>query len=1396
MDDRMARRYGFFNWTLAIVLVAAVVVFVGAVLLLHVWRRSMRAVRAEQALPIGQQAYDQRDWDKAADQLGRYVMVHSDDTAILLKYADAQLKRRPTTPGNISLAIRACQSVWQLDRNNKEAVERLVKVYVGRGNLGDAEMVASEFLRGNDDPTLERLLAGCFVQQQKFPQAVMTLRHLIEKHPDDVLAYEVIGRLADQHPADVNKPAPEWFDQAIAANPRSATAYIIRGSFHRMHGQRDEALADFEQAEKLDLSDEDVHLRLIQELIGAQAFDKAKEHLSALQTTMSAEPILWQCKAAATLSNSPAEEQANVAETGLKELAAYPWDFMPMAVELFVAAGKQDRALDCISQMRQRGLEPAPITFLEGLVAGSRGELWKAIDSWQDAIKQGYRLHGYAGGLGPVKPVRSMIASCLVRLGDIPSAIMQLRTLVSELTNNRQLPDQLRTQLTLLARLDLARLLIQTKDWAGALEQAVEVRRIASTLVEARLIELQARVFLLGEGDSSSPNREEAWQEVEKGLTDLDEDTGGAVQVKILMAQAAVQRGQPAEAARLLDLVQSKDPSNIQVVLLRAEILNGQEKPSDAIALLRKTVEQSPRAVEPVRMLALLLNQQKDEAGCESVIKQAMTRLESPEAKRNLGLLLADLYRIWARDDDLYKWLTDLAKQSPNDIQIKQQLLTCPTVVKDPQQAQTLVDQIKSIECGTGWQGRYEQARIWINSDSFKDRYTQIVTSLQENLAANPDDQASRLLLAMAHEKAGQPQLALSLYREALSRSPNNIEVIMRTVAALYRTGSAAEYDEADHILKQVASRQLYYPDIEKLELYGRKLRWQDDVRRGALGPALDVLQEVVQRDPNDVSASLWLALISMQQGKLDEADVILKELRTRVPDSIAVIQAQVRLCLLRNNTQEALQLCNETVQKYDHAAAYILRAWTYANMRQIDKALEDFNDAAAKDPDNADIWVDRASFYQSLGRKEEANQNLHKALDLVAKSPSALDRVIPLCLTSGSPALIRDGEAVLDRARQSDPNNPGLKLLKAQFLLPKGTAPCLEQGQRLLREATAARPDLSQAWLLMGRLQLSQGQVREAVDTSLSALSHNESDKQLLLLKADVEATRSPTLAVPTLRLLAQDYPDDLDVALRLASALYRSGNKSEGQSLIQARMKADPNRPEPVVVWIGLLASDQLWADVTEQMADWTRRHPDDTAVVSTVARSLVVDGEAAALKIAESLLTTAVERHPRSAQAVGSLALLMQTLGRTAEAAMYNRKVLELDPNDVIAMNNLAWVLCEESGHCQEALDLAERGLKISPDYVDLIDTRGVAHYRLGHFEQATADFARCIELYPPNARSLASAHFHMGRACAKMGRKTLAEQHLKQAMELQDRLGSLSPEELAEARQLLAQLPKGN
>ena len=269
-------------------------------------------------------------------------------------------------------------------------------------------------------------------------------------------------------------------------------------------------------------------------------------------------------------------------------------------------------------------------------------------------------------------------------------------------------------------------------------------------------------------------------------------------------------------------------------------------------------------------------------------------------------------------------------------------------------------------------------------------------------------------------------------------------------------------------------------------------------------------------------------------------------------------------------------------------------------------------------------------------------------------------------------------------------------------------------------------------------------------MDAALRGLAHQPDDKTLLLLKAQAEATRLPALAIPTLKVLRELDPNDVDVALRLANtyiaagdpgkavnllrkqlescapsnsrncnialatALYKNGNRDEAERKFGSLTESAPDDPGPLLALARLLKDDQRWSDLTAKVTDWHQKHADDTRTLLAVANDLAATQDDKAGQTAETILRIVLDSDPQSTRAMASLGMLLQIRSRFTESAELYQRILELEPDNLVAINNLAWILCEEQGQYQRSLELTRRGLEKAPDYIDLIDTRGMAYY----------------------------------------------------------------------------------
>jgi len=1395
----MPRRY--FNWKLAIVLVIGLVVLSVTAYGLRQWRRSNRS---GQGLILGNKAYDEHRYEEAALQLGRYLAVERNDVPILLKYADAHLNIRPFKSNNLRQAEAAYRVALREDKNNAEAATKLIELYLGIGQFGEAELIATKYLETNQDLKIRRMLAIALEGQRKFDEAATELKNIIAEHPEQILAYETLGQLTEQRPVNFPDPPEYWFSEAVKNNPSSALAYIIRAAFLLRNKEKSKALADLEQSEKLDLSEPVVRLRLAGEFINANILDKAEAHLEAVQVVEPTSQALWRIYATLALRSNSKAMMLKVADTVLKELSHQPWDFMPTAAELYIRCGRLDHAADCVAKLRQKDIAPSTTAFLEGLLADRKGQDYKAVKCWYEIGNKSPR-------------VRLALASVLSRSGDTLSALRQLRILVSES------PDLFD------GRMALARLLAQMGNWTGVAEQAQEAGKISPNSLDAALLSIQARMHLLAERqtDNDSP----IWQDIDTKLTRLEDTTNSALKVKLLQLQCAMLRGNFAEAETLITELKKVHQSEIKVALAEVELLTAQGREDRAIVVLNKMIGEFPESVEQVRYLAILLARQDNHEKCEAVIKDALTRIEQPAAKRELALLLNGFYRRWNEHEKCYQLLDSLARDLPDDILVHRGLLRCERVIKDYDRAQQLVDKIKTIEGEDGWQWRYEQARIWFAQG----QYAKIISPLKENLRDNPDDQTSRMLLArsyeragelkLAYERAGELKLAIANYRDAYNRSPRDLRVIVAYVNALYK---AKEYEIADEILQRAASEKLSHPELKKFEV-------QSYLRRGELGLAGDAMEDLLTDDPNNLAVLLSLARIKMWQNKFAEADELLGKLKILEPNSLPVVVAEIELNVRRGKSAEAIEICNGLINRLANASAYIIRARTFVSLDDPNKAIEDFDHAITIEPENVAAWVARSEFYLSKRQLEKAIDDIKQALSITPSNIQLRKRAISLLLASKSSDRVREGKTLLEEALKKYPDDVDLLLHHARSLIAEETAPAFDSAEQILQKITKDQPAISEAWELLGGLSLKQGEYEEAVNFALHGLVHKPNDRTLLLLKARALKELSPALAIPTLRLLLEMEPNDVNIAVLLTDTyiaadepekavsllrgqlaaysgtiderkvkialfrgLYKNGDKVEAQKLFDSLLQSSPDEPAPLIALVGLLKDNKLWDELKQHSLDWFRNHPEDSPTLIIIAGDLASteDEDKQAKNIAEDLLRIVLTDDPNSIPAMNALAMLLQITERPEESAELYQSIHILQPDNVIVINNLAWLMCEEQGKHQEALGLAQRGLKIAPNYIDLIDTRGVAYYRLGEYEKAVQDFNACLILYPKGTPAAAATYFHLGRALFELGRKEEAIENLKKALELNAEIKGLSPEDVEEAQRLIDRLMLGD
>src|SRR4030095_13337115 len=108
--------------------------------------------------------------------------------------------------------------------------------------------------------------------------------------------------------------------------------------------------------------------------------------------------------------------------------------------------------------------------------------------------------------------------------------------------------------------------------------------------------------------------------------------------------------------------------------------------------------------------------------------------------------------------------------------------------------------------------------------------------------------------------------------------------------------------------------------------------------------------------------------------------------------------------------------------------------------------------------------------------------------------------------------------------------------------------------------------------------------------------------------------------------------------------------------------------------------------------------------------------------------------------------------------AAAAKQYKAVLELEPGDALALNNLAWVAGELKD--PKALEYAERAAKLAPGSPQVLDTLGTLQVEKGDTAQGVDSLRKAVALAPDES----NIRLNLARALVKAGQKDAAKKEL--------------------------------
>ncbi len=147
---------------------------------------------------------------------------------------------------------------------------------------------------------------------------------------------------------------------------------------------------------------------------------------------------------------------------------------------------------------------------------------------------------------------------------------------------------------------------------------------------------------------------------------------------------------------------------------------------------------------------------------------------------------------------------------------------------------------------------------------------------------------------------------------------------------------------------------------------------------------------------------------------------------------------------------------------------------------------------------------------------------------------------------------------------------------------------------------------------------------------------------------------------------------------------------------------------------------------------------------------------------------------EYGPDRRQTYFHLASLLNSMRRSKEAADVYRSALEVDVQDPLELDDLAWLLVtypdSQLRDAQQAIGLARKAVELAPQTAGNWRTLGVAQYQAGNWNEAVAALEKSIDL----ARgAIGYQLFHLAMAHEQLGDKEQARSWYARAVEWMDK-----------------------
>jgi tetratricopeptide (TPR) repeat protein len=606
--------------------------------------------------------------------------------------------------------------------------------------------------------------------------------------------------------------------------------------------------------------------------------------------------------------------------------------------------------------------------------------------------------------------------------------------------------------------------------------------------------------------------------------------------------------------------------------------------------------------------------------------------------------------------------------------------------------------------------------------------------------AANPDTTSAYYHFMVAHEyeemattfgRTEYATRAIEEYKMALNADPASKYLNSHLAELYFRTGRIRE--------AVVAAQDRIKQDPNDLEahrlladVYLRSLgdNSQQEVSGQMLKLALGEFQKIVQLEPNNPEDHLMLARLYAADHESAQAEEQLAAARRIDPGSeeTALIASQFYSDV--GDTKRSIDVLKALPDDDQTSRTQAQLGKIYDQQKDVKSAIAAYRKALDLESDDLDVERKLAADLQADNQTDQA---LQAWKDIAAGDPSDAEAELQIAEIDEHNGKMDDALAAVKKARELASDSLDVQFHEGMIDDALGRLDDAAKVYEQLATATAhpsgQYSDEEKGNYVTVLVHLAEVYREQSRPEQAIAIYHKMAalggDLPGQAYDQEVETWREAhdyDKAVALAREAVEKQPKSVSAKLTLARQLADTGHADEGIAIAKSLLQSDPKNMEIYFQLAQIYTDLKKWKEASDtlDLAEKQSSKKDDQTMV------------------------------------LFDRAMMADRAKRYEEAESDFRKVLAIDPDNALTLNNFGFMLADRGVKLDEALTMIRKAVQLEPTNYAYLDSLGWAYFRLGQYSQAEDNLQRAIS----RGANDPTVHDHLGDVYEKTGRLKLA------------------------------------